>query len=196
MTSTGARSHMSLALAEARAAAARGEVPVGAVIVSPAGVVLAAAGNRTRELRDPTAHAEMLAIRIACAELADERLDRLRSLRDARALPDVRGGDLVRSRQAPLLRGQRSEGRRHRAGRARFQPADVPSRAGSLRWHAEAEAWRYCSKLLCRAPRSVTMSSRRKPRMTIGEKRTRFLKIVFWSRLLPSPRKRGEGEEE
>ena len=65
---------MSLALAEARAAAARGEVPVGAVIVSPAGAVLAAAGNRTRELRDPTAHAEMLAIRMACAELADERL--------------------------------------------------------------------------------------------------------------------------
>jgi len=74
MTLTGTGSHMSLALAEARAAAGRGEVPIGAVIVSPAGVVLAAAGNRTRELRDPTAHAELLAIRIACAELADERL--------------------------------------------------------------------------------------------------------------------------
>ena len=74
MTSTGSRSHMSLALAEARAAAERGEIPVGAVVVSPAGAVLAAAGNRTREFRDPTAHAEMLAIRTACAELADERL--------------------------------------------------------------------------------------------------------------------------
>jgi tRNA(adenine34) deaminase len=74
MTSTGARSHVSLALAEARAAGERGEVPIGAVVVSAAGAVLSAAGNRTRELRDPTAHAEMLAIRMACAELADERL--------------------------------------------------------------------------------------------------------------------------
>jgi tRNA(Arg) A34 adenosine deaminase TadA len=65
---------MPLALSEASAAAARGEVPVGAVIVSPAGKVLAAAGNRTRELSDPTAHAEILAIRAACAAMGDERL--------------------------------------------------------------------------------------------------------------------------
>ena len=65
---------MSLALVEAKAAEARGEVPVGAVIVTAEGTVLAAAGNRTRELNDPTAHAEMLAIRMACAELGDERL--------------------------------------------------------------------------------------------------------------------------
>ncbi len=65
---------MDLALAEARAAAARGEVPVGAVVVAPSGAVLARAGNRTRELRDPTAHAEMLAIRAACAALGQERL--------------------------------------------------------------------------------------------------------------------------
>lgn len=68
------RSNMSLALEEAREAAARGEVPVGAVIVAPDGVVVAAAGNRTRELDDPTAHAEMLAIRQACAVLGIERL--------------------------------------------------------------------------------------------------------------------------
>jgi tRNA(Arg) A34 adenosine deaminase TadA len=74
MTSTGARSHMPLALTEARAAAARGEVPVGAVVVSPSGEVLAAGGNRTREYHDPTAHAEMLAIRAACAAVGDERL--------------------------------------------------------------------------------------------------------------------------
>jgi tRNA(Arg) A34 adenosine deaminase TadA len=74
MTSTGTRSHMPLALEEARLAAARGEVPVGAVVVSPSGLVLAAAGNQTRELRDPTAHAEMLAIRAACATLGEERL--------------------------------------------------------------------------------------------------------------------------
>jgi cytidine deaminase len=68
------RSHMSLALAEARAAAERGEVPVGAVIVAPSGAVLARAGNRTRELSDPTAHAEILALRAACAAMGSDRL--------------------------------------------------------------------------------------------------------------------------
>lgn len=66
-------SHMDIALDEARLAAKRGEVPVGAVIVSE-GQVIAQAGNRTRELHDPTAHAEMLAIRAACAVLGQERL--------------------------------------------------------------------------------------------------------------------------
>ncbi len=65
---------MDLALAEGIAAAARDEVPVGAVIVSPDGKVIARAGNRTRELHDPTAHAEMLAIRAACGALGSERL--------------------------------------------------------------------------------------------------------------------------
>ncbi|MCB1342619.1 MAG: nucleoside deaminase [Pseudooceanicola sp.] len=67
-------SHMDQALDEARAAAARGEVPVGAVIVAPDGRVVAAAGNRTRELNDPTAHAEILALRAACAGAGSERL--------------------------------------------------------------------------------------------------------------------------
>ena len=66
-------SHMDAALAEAHAAGARGEVPVGAVVAGPGGVV-ARAGNRCRELSDPTAHAEMLAIRAACAALGTERL--------------------------------------------------------------------------------------------------------------------------
>ncbi len=70
---TGFRSHMEAALAEARDAAARGEVPVGAVIVR-GGEVIASAGNRMRELTDPTAHAEMLAIRAAAAALGSERL--------------------------------------------------------------------------------------------------------------------------
>jgi tRNA(adenine34) deaminase len=65
---------MMLALAEARAAAARGEVPVGAVVVQ-GGIVIASAGNRTRELNDPTAHAEVLAIRAACTGIGDERLN-------------------------------------------------------------------------------------------------------------------------
>ena len=67
-------SFMDAALAEARAAGNRGEVPVGAVVVSPEGVVVAAAGNRTRELSDPTAHAEMLALRAACHASGSERL--------------------------------------------------------------------------------------------------------------------------
>lgn len=65
---------MRTALDAARAAEARGEVPVGAVIVGPDGAVLAVAGNRTRELADPTAHAEILAIRAACTALGQERL--------------------------------------------------------------------------------------------------------------------------
>lgn len=65
---------MDVALDEARAAGARGEVPVGAVVVAPDGRIIARAGNRTRETSDPTAHAEMLAIRAACAALGSERL--------------------------------------------------------------------------------------------------------------------------
>lgn len=64
---------MDIAIEEARSAATRGEVPVGAVIVRD-GAVLASAGNRTLELRDPTAHAEMLAIRAAAATIGSERL--------------------------------------------------------------------------------------------------------------------------
>lgn len=68
-------SYMAAALDEARAAASRGEVPIGAVLVDPAkGMILARAGNRTRELSDPTAHAEILAIRAACRTLGSERL--------------------------------------------------------------------------------------------------------------------------
>ncbi|WP_058280137.1 nucleoside deaminase [Ruegeria denitrificans] len=68
------KSHMDKALVEARAAADRGEVPVGAVIVAPDGRIVASAGNRTRELNDPTAHAEILALRVACAGVRSERL--------------------------------------------------------------------------------------------------------------------------
>ncbi|MBL8790663.1 MAG: nucleoside deaminase [Rhizobiales bacterium] len=65
---------MRLALAEAHAAADRGEVPVGAAVVAPDGEVLAVAGNRTLELKDPSAHAELLAIRAAAKKLGSERL--------------------------------------------------------------------------------------------------------------------------
>ncbi len=65
---------MAAALTEARAAGARGEVPVGAVIVAPDGSIVASGGNRTRELNDPTAHAEIVALRAACATAGSERL--------------------------------------------------------------------------------------------------------------------------
>lgn len=69
------QTYMTEALAEAEAAAARGEVPIGCVIVEPASrTILARAGNRTIELSDPTAHAEMLAIRNAAGRVGSQRL--------------------------------------------------------------------------------------------------------------------------
>ena len=64
---------MSLAFAEARSAELRGEAPIGAALVRE-GTVIASAGNRTRELSDPTAHAEMIVIREAAAKIGSERL--------------------------------------------------------------------------------------------------------------------------
>jgi tRNA(Arg) A34 adenosine deaminase TadA len=68
-----ATDHMAAALDEARDAGERGEVPIGAVVVLD-GAVIARAGNRTRELDDPTAHAEMLAIRAAAGAIGSQRL--------------------------------------------------------------------------------------------------------------------------
>jgi len=69
------KTYMEMALEEAEAAALRGEVPVGCLVVDGAsGQVLARTGNRTEELCDPTAHAELLAIRAAAAKLASPRL--------------------------------------------------------------------------------------------------------------------------
>lgn len=65
---------MVLALAEAEAAFARGEVPVGAVVVGPTGTVLARAGNQVEATADPTAHAELLALRAAARALGTPRL--------------------------------------------------------------------------------------------------------------------------
>jgi tRNA(Arg) A34 adenosine deaminase TadA len=72
---TEAFSPMELALADAEAAAARGEVPVGAVLVDAGGRVLAAAGNRVEAERDPTAHAEMLVLRAGAARRGAKYLD-------------------------------------------------------------------------------------------------------------------------
>ena len=74
MTGKPSSEPMERALEEARAAAGRGEVPVGVVITDSGGATIASAGNRTLELRDPTAHAELLAIRKAASVLRSERL--------------------------------------------------------------------------------------------------------------------------
>ncbi len=70
----GADAPMALALAEARAAATRGEVPVGAVVLDPDGAVLARAGNAVEAGHDASAHAELLALRAAAARLGAARL--------------------------------------------------------------------------------------------------------------------------
>jgi tRNA(adenine34) deaminase len=72
--SRAATTPMQRALAEAEAAAARGEVPVGAVLLDAGGRVLAVSGNRTEELKDPTAHAELLVLRAGAAKLGAPRL--------------------------------------------------------------------------------------------------------------------------
>ena len=74
MASMGDEEAIALALAEAKSAAARGEVPVGAVLLAADGALLAKDGNRIVELRDPTAHAEMLVMRAGAAKLGNERL--------------------------------------------------------------------------------------------------------------------------
>jgi cytidine deaminase len=66
--------YMQIALEEARAAGARGEVPIGAVLVGPDGAVIARNGNRTLELKDPSAHAEMLVIREGCRKAGAQRI--------------------------------------------------------------------------------------------------------------------------
>ena len=65
---------IALALEEAKSAALRGEVPVGAVLLGPEGALLAQGGNRILELKDPTAHAEMLVMRAGAKVLGNERL--------------------------------------------------------------------------------------------------------------------------
>ena len=66
--------YMDHAIEEAKKALVRGEVPIGAVIIDQYGTILSKEGNRTKELNDPTAHAEILAIRKACDELKNQRL--------------------------------------------------------------------------------------------------------------------------
>ena len=108
-----APSFMDLALKTAENAGKSGEVPIGCVIVRDYEVI-ATAGNRTLTDRDPTAHAEILAIRQAAEADRHRAAGRLRSLCHAGAVHDVRRRDLVRADPAALLRRGRSQGRRGR----------------------------------------------------------------------------------
>ena len=74
LTTSGFTNLMKMALEQAKIAHSAGEIPVGAVLLDSAGNVLAKSGNRTRELKDPSAHAEVLVIREACQVLGNERL--------------------------------------------------------------------------------------------------------------------------
>ena len=117
---------MERALAQARAAAAAGEVPIGCVIVGPDGAVLAEAANRTEADRDPTAHAELLAIRAAAKKLGAPRLvdcDLYVTLEPCPMCAQAISFARLRRR---LLRRRRSQGRRRRARPAHLQPADLP----------------------------------------------------------------------
>ena len=125
---------MSVAFGEAHAAEARGEAPIGAALVRD-GVVVVRAGNRTRELADPTAHAELVVIREAAAAIGSERLvgcdlyvtlepcamcagaiSHARIRRLYYAAPDPKGGAVD---HGPRI----------------LHPADLPPRAGGLRRH-------------------------------------------------------------
>ena len=123
---------MERALPQARAAAERGEVPIGAVIVGPDGAVLADAGNRTEADRDPTAHAEMLAIRAAAAKLGAPRLVDCDLYVTLEPCPMCAQAISFARIRAALLRRVRSQGRRRRARPAHLQPADLPSPARGL----------------------------------------------------------------
>ena len=95
---------MQMALDEAHAAAAAGEVPVGAVLVSAQGAVLARTGNQMRALNDPTAHAEIAAIRQACEALGNERLSDCRLYVTLEPCP-MCAGAIAEARIAKLFYG-------------------------------------------------------------------------------------------
>ena len=158
---------MTLAFAEARAAEARGETPIGAALVRD-GAVVARAGNRTREHADPTAHAELLAIRAAAAAIGSERLvgcdlyvtlepcamcagaiSHARIRRLYYAAPDPKGGAVDHGPQF-------------------LPPADLPSRAGSLRRHPRERGGGDAESLLRRAALSGRVAKSRARRETIA----------------------------
>lgn len=142
---------MGLAMAEARAAAARGEAPIGAAVTRD-GQVVALAGNRTRERADPTAHAELLAIRAAAAALGAERLvDCDPSVTLEPCAMCGRGLRTRASAGALLLRRPRpGRAARSTTGRASFasRRATMPPRSTAA--SAKARRRRSCARFLRR----------------------------------------------
>jgi len=136
---------MRLALDEARAAALAGEVPVGAV-VTRGGEVLAVARNRMRETMDPTAHAEIVALRAAAASAGDCRLDGCDLWVTLEPCAMCAGPS-----RPPLFRGARSQGRRNPPRPPPVRPADLPPRARSLPRHRRGRSRRDAQGVLPRA---------------------------------------------
>ncbi len=123
---------MSLAFTEARSAELRGEAPIGAALVRD-GTVIASAGNRTRELSDPTAHAEMIVIREAAAKLGSERLVGCDLYVTLEPCAMCAGAISLRPAAPTLLCCSRSQGRRCRSWAALLWLANLPPCAGGLR---------------------------------------------------------------
>ena len=125
-----------VALDEARAAAARGEVPVGAVVTDARGGVLARAGNEVEARRDPSAHAEMLALRAAAGRSGRQAAGRLHALVTLEPCPMcAQAASFFRVRRV-VLRRLRPQGRRRGAWRAHLRGPLLPPRAGGGRRRA------------------------------------------------------------
>ncbi len=157
---------MGLALAEARQAGERGEVPVGAVIVSTDGAVLAQAGNATRALNDPTAHAEILAIRAACDVIASERLTGFDLYVTLEPCAMCAAAISFARHPPPVLCRARPQGRRRRARPPLLRPAHLPPSPRGHRWSARERGGNAAQGFLCRAAvmKTLTTPSRRPPR--------------------------------
>ena len=152
---------MAEALALARAAGSRGEVPVGAVVVCD-GAIVGRGGNAPIAASDPTAHAEIAALREAGARARQLPPSRLHAVRDDRAVRDVRRRDPARADRTACLRRARSEDRRVRLGRRSVRGAATqPSRD---------VAWAACSptNAVSCSPISSPRAARIPPRDTIA----------------------------
>lgn len=138
---------MSAAFDEARLAANAGEVPVGAVVVRD-GVIIARAHNRTRRDNDPTAHAEVLAIRAACRLLESERLPGCDLYVTLEPCPLCAATISFCPYQAALLWRGRSEGGRGRQRRAPVHLPHLPPCARRIWWHPRPGGLRTAAGIL------------------------------------------------
>ena len=141
---------MEIALEEARAAAARGEVPVGAVVLDASGAVLARAGNEVEARHDASAHAELLALRAAAAARGEPRLPDCDLVVTLEPCPMCAQAISLLSHPAAGLRRLRSERRRRRAWRAGVRCRSCHHRPEVIGGVRESEAGRCCEGSLPR----------------------------------------------